>query len=230
MGVTSKAMASASLGNNAQDYARQRMAMVGRLRDRDGIRDERILDAMERIPRHLFVPEVLRAHAYGDHALPIAGGQTISQPYIVARETELLEVNNKDRVLEIGAGSGYQTAILAQVAGTVFAIERLAELARGAQKLLSALGIGNVIVKSFDGTRGWSEFAPYRGVLVAAGSPEVPQPLVNQLQVGGHLVIPIGTEKEQHLTRVTRTETGTTIENHGPCQFVKLIGQHGWEQ
>lgn len=223
-------MASASLGNNAQDYARQRMAMVERLRDRYGIRDERVLEAMGRIPRHLFVPEVLRAHAYGDHALPIAGGQTISQPYIVARETELLEVNNKDRVLEIGAGSGYQTAILAQVAGTVFAIERLAELARGAQKLLSSLGIGNVIVKCFDGTRGWSEFAPYGGILVAAGSPEVPQPLVNQLQIGGHLVIPIGSEKKQHLTRVKRTEAGTRVEDHGPCQFVKLIGQHGWER
>ena len=222
-------MASASLGNNAQDYARQRMAMVARLRDRYGIRDERILSAMAKVPRHLFVPEVLRAHAYGDHALPIAGGQTISQPYIVARETELLEVGSRDRVLEIGAGSGYQTAILAQVCATVFAIERLAELARGAQKLLSTLGIGNVIVKSFDGTRGWSEFAPYRGILVAAGSPEVPQPLVNQLDIGGHLVIPIGDDKAQYLTRVTRTETSIRTENHGACQFVKLIGQHGWE-
>ncbi|MEP7270524.1 MAG: protein-L-isoaspartate(D-aspartate) O-methyltransferase [Acidobacteriota bacterium] len=223
-------MASVSLGNNPQDYARQRMSMVERLRDRYGIRDERILEAMGRIPRHMFVPEVLRSHAYGDHALPIAGGQTISQPYIVARETELLEITNRDRVLEIGAGSGYQTAILAQVAGTVFAIERLAELARGAQQLLKALGITNVIVKCFDGTRGWSEFAPYRGILVAAGSPEVPQPLVDQVGMGGHLVIPIGTEKEQHLTRVTRVENGTVVEDHGPCQFVKLIGQHGWER
>ena len=222
-------MASASLGNNAQDYSRQRLAMVDRLRDRYGIRDERVLAAMSTVPRHLFVPEALRSHAYGDHALPIAGGQTISQPYIVARETELLEVGRHDRVLEIGAGSGYQTAVLAQVCATVFAIERLAELARGAQKLLSALGIGNVIVKSFDGTRGWSEFAPYRGILVAAGSPEIPQPLVNQLAIGGHLVIPIGDEKEQFLTRVTRTESGSKSENYGPCQFVKLIGQHGWD-
>jgi protein-L-isoaspartate(D-aspartate) O-methyltransferase len=162
--------------------------------------------------------------------LPIAGGQTISQPYIVARETELLEVTNKDRVLEIGSGSGYQTAVLAQVSGTVFAIERLSELARGAQRLLSQLGMGNAIVKSFDGTFGWSEFAPYRGILVAAGSPEIPQPLVNQLAIGGHLVIPVGTEKEQHLFRVTRTETGTTTEDHGACQFVKLIGRHGWDR
>lgn len=223
-------MASASLGNNPQDYARQRMAMVDRLRNRHGIRDERILEAMSRIPRHLFVPEVLRAHAYGDHALPIAGGQTISQPYIVARETELLETTNRDRILEIGAGSGYQTAILSQVTGTVFAIERLAELARGAQQLLKALGITNVIVKCFDGTRGWSEFAPYQGILVAAGSPEVPQPLIDQLAVGGHLIIPIGTEKQQNLTRITRRETGKNVEDHGPCQFVKLIGQHGWER
>lgn len=223
-------MANASLGNHAQDYAPQRASMVERLRDRYGIRDERVLAAMAKVPRHLFVPEVLRAHAYGDHALPIAGSQTISQPYIVARQTELLEVTNKDRVLEIGSGSGYQTAILAQVVATVFAIERLAELARGAQRLLSSLGIGNAIVKCFDGTRGWSEFAPYRGILVAAGSPEVPQPLINQLSIGGHLIIPIGTEKDQHLTRVTRTDSGTEINDYGPCQFVKLIGQHGWER
>lgn len=203
--------------------------MVERLRNRYGIRDERILTAMAKTPRHLFIPAALRSHAYGDHALPIAGGQTISQPYIVARETELLEVGNKDRVLEIGAGSGYQTAILAQIAGTVFAIERLAELARGAQRLLSSLGIGNAIVKCFDGTRGWSEFAPYRGILVAAGAPEVPQPLVDQLHIDGHLVIPIGGEKQQHLTRVTRTEAGTVVEDHGACQFVKLIGKHGWD-
>ena len=223
-------MASASLGNNAQDYSRQRSSMVDRLRERYGIRDERVLEAMARVPRHLFVPEALRSHSYGDHALPIAGGQTISQPYIVARQTELLEVTKKDRVLEIGSGSGYQTAVLAQVSGTVFAIERLSELARGAQRLLSELGMGNAIVKSFDGTYGWSEFAPYLGILVAAGSPEIPQPLVNQLAIGGPLVCPVGTEKEQHLFRVTRTETGTTTEDHGPCQFVKLIGRHGWDR
>lgn len=223
-------MNSPGLGNHAQDYARQRAEMVERLRHHYRIRDERVLEAMLKTPRHLFVPEVLRAHAYGDHALPINGGQTISQPFIVARETELLEVTKRDRVLEIGAGSGYQTAILAQVCGTVFAIERLADLARSAQRLLSQLRIGNAIVKCFDGTRGWSEFAPYAGILVAAGSPEIPQPLVDQLAIGGRLVIPVGSEKEQRLLRITRTETRIKTEDFGPCQFVRLIGQHGWGQ
>jgi protein-L-isoaspartate(D-aspartate) O-methyltransferase len=216
----------------AQDtpaYARQRAEMVARLRQQ-GIRDERVLAAMGAVPRHLFVPELMRHNAYGDHALPIASGQTISQPYIVARQTELLEVTLHDRVLEIGAGSGYQTAVLALVAGQVFALERLPELARGAQTLVRLLGIHNTTIKCFDGTVGWSEFAPHRGILVAAGSPEVPQPLIEQLAPGGKLVIPIGNEKSQRLLRVTRTETGTKTEDCGACQFVKLIGRHGWQQ
>jgi protein-L-isoaspartate(D-aspartate) O-methyltransferase len=210
-------------------YARQRAQMVARLRTQ-GIRDERVLTAMGAVPRHLFVPEPLRHNAYGDHALPIAAGQTISQPYIVARETELLEVTRKDRVLEIGAGSGYQTAVLALVAGQVFALERLSELARGAQSLVRSLGIHNTTIKWFDGTVGWSEYAPYRGILVAAGSPEVPQPLIGQLTLGGKLVIPVGDEKSQRLLRVTRTETDAQTEDCGACQFVKLIGRHGWQQ
>ncbi|HWQ31951.1 MAG TPA: protein-L-isoaspartate(D-aspartate) O-methyltransferase [Blastocatellia bacterium] len=211
------------------DYARIRARMVEKLRREYGIRDERVLAAMNEVPRHLFVPEALRGNAYGDHALPIAGGQTISQPYIVARATELLELSPDARVLEIGAGSGYQTAILAKLARSVFAIERLAELARGAQKLLNELRLTNVILKCFDGTTGWKDFAPYAGILVAAGSPEIPAPLVEQLAVGGRLVIPVGTAKEQRLMRVTRTETGTQTEDFGRCQFVRLIGQHGWK-
>jgi protein-L-isoaspartate(D-aspartate) O-methyltransferase len=210
-------------------FARERADMVERLRKRYRIRDERVLAAMAKIPRHLFVLEAMRGHSYGDHALPIDLGQTISQPFIVARQTELLEVTNNDRVLEIGAGSGYQTAVLAEVAGQVFALERLPELARRAQELLRQLGINNATVKCFDGTYGWSEFAPYKGILVAAASPEIPKPLVEQLAVGGHLVIPIGSEKEQRLVRVTRTEDGTKTEDHGACQFVKLIGKYGWE-
>lgn len=210
-------------------FARERADMVERLRKRYRIRDERVLAAMAKIPRHLFVLEAMRGHSYGDHALPIDLGQTISQPFIVARQTELLEVTNNDRVLEIGAGSGYQTAVLSEVAGQVFALERLPELARRAQELLRQLGINNATVKCFDGTYGWSEFAPYKGILVAAASPEIPKPLVEQLAVGGHLVIPIGSEKEQRLVRVTRTEDGTKTEDHGACQFVKLIGKYGWE-
>jgi protein-L-isoaspartate(D-aspartate) O-methyltransferase len=221
-----------SLSSNGKDsigYAREREEMTERLRKHYQILDPRVLAAMSSIPRHLFVPEALRGHAYGDHALPIDFGQTISQPFIVARQTELLDVTKDDRVLEIGAGSGYQTAVLAQVAGQVFALERIPELARAAQRLLRELGIYNAIVKCFDGTFGWNEFAPYRGILVAAAAPEIPQPLVNQLAIGGHLVIPVGSEKEQRLLRVTRTEEGIKTEDFGGCQFVKLIGKFGWE-
>ena len=217
--------------NHQQDtpaYARQRAEMVERLRWQ-GIRDERVLAAMAAVPRHLFVPELMRHNAYGDHALPIAGGQTISQPFIVARETELLEITKQDRVLEIGAGSGYQTAVLALVAGKVFSLERLTELARGAQTLMSALGLYNMTIKWFDGTVGWSEFAPYQGVLVAAGSPDVPQPLLDQLADGGKLVIPVGDEREQRLLRFTRTANDFAREDCGACKFVKLIGRHGWQ-
>ena len=203
--------------------------MVERLRDHYHICDARVLAAMADVPRHLFVPEALQGRAYGDHALPIDANQTISQPYIVARMTELLECDRSSRVLEIGAGSGYQTAVLARVAGQVYAIERIAELARQAQARIRALGIYNATVKCFDGTMGWSAHAPYDAVLVAAGGPEVPEPLTAQLKVGGRLVIPVGASREsQRLVRVVRTEEGFTHEEHGSCAFVPLIGRYGW--
>jgi protein-L-isoaspartate(D-aspartate) O-methyltransferase len=205
----------------------QRSRMVDLLRSR-GIRDERVLKAMLEIPRHDFVPEALSSKAYGDHALPIGDMQTISQPYMVARMTELLEVNKDSKVLEIGAGSGYQTAVLSAVAGRVFAIERLSELARRAQTNIRRLGCYNATVKWFDGTIGWSEHAPYDGILVAAGSPDIPEPLVAQLAVGGRLVIPVGEEDQQMLVRVIKTEKGLIREDQGSCAFVKLIGRHGW--
>ncbi len=195
-----------------------------------GIRSERVLAAMEAIPRHLFVEPALESKAYDDHALPIAGGQTISQPFMVAKMTELLEVGPEDRVLEIGAGSGYQTAVLSRVAGRVLAIERISELARGAQQLLIKLGIHNASIKNFDGTIGWSEFAPYKGILVAAGGPEIPKSLCDQLAEGGNLVIPIGTTEQQRLIRVRKTGNGLTEEDHGACVFVPLIGRYGWEK
>ena len=208
-------------------YSSQRARMVDLLRSR-GIRDERVLKAMSEIPRHLFVPEALTAKAYGDHALPIGAMQTISQPYMVARMTELAEVNKDSTVLEIGAGSGYQTAVLSAVAGRVLAIERISDLARSAQRNIRQLGCYNATVKWFDGTIGWSEHAPYDAILVAAGSPEVPEPLVAQLAVGGRLVIPIGNEEHQRLVRVTKTESGLVREDFEPCVFVKLIGRYGW--
>jgi protein-L-isoaspartate(D-aspartate) O-methyltransferase len=203
--------------------------MVERLRDHYHIGDARVLAAMADVPRHLFVPEALQGRAYGDHALPIDANQTISQPYIVARMTELLECDRSSRVLEIGAGSGYQTAVLARVAGQVYAIERIAELARQAQARIRSLGIYNATVKCFDGTMGWSAHAPYDAALVAAGGPEVPEPLTAQLKVGGRLVIPVGASREsQRLVRVVRAEDGFKTEDHGPCAFVPLIGRYGW--
>jgi protein-L-isoaspartate(D-aspartate) O-methyltransferase len=204
--------------------------MVERLRDYYRIRDEKVLEAMVAVPRHFFVPEALQGRAYGDHALPIDFNQTISQPYIVARMTELLELNKQSRVLEIGAGSGYQTAVLARLASQVYAIERIGELARQAHARLRDLGIYNTTVKAFDGTLGWKAHSPYDGILVAAGGPSIPEPLVAQLKVGGRLVIPIGETREgQRLVRVIKTEAGHKTEEHGSCQFVPLIGQHGWK-
>jgi protein-L-isoaspartate(D-aspartate) O-methyltransferase len=203
--------------------------MVERLRNHYQVRDVKVLEAMRSVPRHAFVPEALQSRAYGDHALPISGSQTISQPFIVARMTELLEINSESRVLEIGAGSGYQTAILAKVAGQVYSIERIANLAREAQTRIRQLGIHNATVKCFDGTLGWAANAPYDAILVAAGGPGVPDPLVAQLKVGGRLVVPVGESRaSQRLVRIIKTATGQKQEDHGGCAFVPLIGQHGW--
>jgi len=203
--------------------------MVERLQGHYGIRDRAVLDAMREVPRHLFVPEALQGRAYGDHALPIDANQTISQPFIVARMSELLELSELSRVLEIGAGSGYQTAVLARLAAQIYAIERIGDLAREAQARIRRLGIYNATVKCFDGTLGWSAHAPYDAILVAAGGPEVPDPLLAQLKVGGRLVIPVGSTREsQRLVRVIRTEDGYQHEEHGACAFVPLIGRYGW--
>jgi protein-L-isoaspartate(D-aspartate) O-methyltransferase len=203
--------------------------MVERLRDENGIRDPRVLEAMRNVPRHFFVPEALQSRSYGDHALPISANQTISQPYIVARMTELLDLGERAKVLEIGAGSGYQTAVLAQMAAQVYSLERIGELAREAQSRIRQLGIYNATVKCFDGTLGWSAHGPYDAILVAAGGPIVPEPLLNQLVVGGKLVLPVGEARDsQRLVRIIRTENEFISEDHGPCSFVPLIGHYGW--
>ena len=207
----------------------QRIRMAERLRDHYNIRDERVLDTMARLPRHLFVPEAIKSQAYNDNALPISGGQTISQPFIVARMTELLDLSGQEKVLEIGAGSGYQTAVLASLTRKVFAIERLSSLADEARRRLQTLGINNVTLKAADGTFGWDAYKPFDAILVAAGGPEIPEPLVAQLKIGGRLVIPIGDDqRSQMLFRVTRTPKAYSTENFGPCAFVPLIGEHGW--
>jgi protein-L-isoaspartate(D-aspartate) O-methyltransferase len=213
-----------------QEYSIPRERMVARLREHYGIRDPQVLEAIRNVPRHFFVPEALQSRAYGDHALPISANQTISQPFIVARMTELLELERNSRVLEIGAGSGYQTAVLAFIAAQVYAIDRIGDLAREAQSRIRQLGIYNATVKCFDGTLGWAANAPYDAILVAAGGPTVPEPLVAQLKLGGRLVVPVGESREaQRLIRVIKTESGYREEDHGGCAFVPLIGQHGWQ-
>jgi protein-L-isoaspartate(D-aspartate) O-methyltransferase len=195
-----------------------------------GIRDERVLSAMRRVPRHIFVPEKARAAAYGDYPLPIGHGQTISQPYIVAMMTTLLQINPDDRVLEIGAGSGYQAAILGTLAKEVVSIERIPEVALLAQENLSASGISNVRVIVGDGTLGYPDRAPYDGVLITASTPSVPPPLIDQLVEGGRLVAPVGSRDLQELIRLTRKGSDITREFFGGVMFVPLVGEHGWEQ
>jgi protein-L-isoaspartate(D-aspartate) O-methyltransferase len=217
--------------NIADEFAIPRQRMVERLRDHYKIADARVLDVMNKLPRHLFVPPALQSQSYKDNALPIASGQTISQPYIVARMTEILNLSRKDKVLEIGAGTGYQTAVLAALARSIFAVERLPNLAAEARERLKRLGIYNISLKTDDGTTGWEAYSPYDAILVAAGGPDIPHPLVDQLKVGGRLVIPIGTgTKNQNLVRLVKTEAGIETEDFGPCAFVPLIGEHGWQQ
>ncbi len=194
-----------------------------------GIKNSRLIATMKKIPRHLFVEEALQSQAYTDHPLPIGEKQTISQPYMVALMTEALLLTGKEKVLEIGTGSGYQTAILAELCEKVFSVERIRPLAVRARKLLYELGYFNVEIKIFDGTFGWMEESPFDAILVTAGSPDVPQPLVDQLAIGGRLVIPVGDTFVQDLVRVTKTEEGVKREDLGGCRFVKLIGKYGWE-
>jgi protein-L-isoaspartate(D-aspartate) O-methyltransferase len=185
---------------------------------------------MRTVPRHRFVPRHLWDQAYNDYPLPIGENQTISQPYIVAMMTEALELVGAETVLEIGAGSGYQAAILAELAKEVYTIERLPSLAHGAEQVLQSLNYQNVHVIVADGTLGWPPHAPYDAIIVTAGAPQVPQPLVEQLALGGRLVIPVGDRYSQNLTRVRRTFQGDLkTEYLGGCRFVKLIGEHGWK-
>lgn len=212
-----------------------RVARMVRELEGRGIKHARVLEAMGQIPRDPFVPEALRAGAYGDTALPIGHRQTISQPWIVARMCELLEPDGSGRVLEIGSGSGYHAAVLSKLFEQVYTVERLESLSRRAREAVRDLGIENVHFKIFDGSYGWSEFAPYRGIVVTAAAPDVPAPLVEQLEPGGRLVIPIaaarpteGEDEDQILVRIVRADTGPVREEHGPCRFVPLVGKFGW--
>jgi protein-L-isoaspartate(D-aspartate) O-methyltransferase len=206
-----------------------RVQMVERQIGQRGVRDPRVLQALRDVPRHLFVPDNQRVHAYEDRALPIADAQTISQPYIVAVMTELLEPRAEHRVLEIGTGSGYQTAILSLLALEVISIERHSGLAESARRLFEELGIANVDIRVGDGTEGVPEAAPFDRILVTAGAPAVPEVLKDQLAVGGRLVVPVGPPGYQHLTVVDRTDVGFQQHERDACVFVPLIGRHGWK-
>ena len=215
-----------------RDYAVRRDQMVTKQLAARGIRDERVLEAMRRVPRHLFVAEHLVQRAYGDHAMPLGRtGQTISQPYVVARMSELLEVEAEHSVLEIGTGSGYQTAILAHLARRVYSLERVDELTREAIGRMRELGLDNVKVQTFDGTVGWSEFAPFDRILVTAGAPRVPKPLLDQLAAGGRLVIPEGSRIDQRLMVYAKDERGEVERFAGEAVvFVPRVGRHGWQE
>jgi len=213
-------------------YAKQRMRMVDTQIRARGVKDVHLLKVMQTIPRHLYVEEAMMDQAYNDNPLPIGEKQTISQPYIVALMTEALSLTGKEKVLEIGTGSGYQTAILAQLADRVFSIERISSLAGRARKMLDYLKAFNVAIRVGDGTYGWKEEAPFDAILVTAGAPKVPSLLVAQLNPGGRLVIPVGGRSTQTLLKVTRLSEDIhdiRKEDLGGCRFVDLIGEHGWE-
>jgi len=195
-----------------------------------GIKDKRVVDAMLTIPRHLFVPEeALWSQAYSDFPLPIGEKQTISQPFIVALMTEILELKETEKVLEIGTGSGYQTAVLSMLADKVYSIERISSLATRARKVLDSINCSNVVIKIGDGTLGWPDEAPFDAILTTAAAPDIPACYVEQLKIGGRLVIPVGDEYVQTLVKVIKTDKGVIRQDMGGCRFVKLIGRYGWK-
>jgi protein-L-isoaspartate(D-aspartate) O-methyltransferase len=209
-------------------YDRLRHEMVEKQIAARGISDVRVLAAMRTVPRHLFVSEALADQAYSDFPLPIGEQQTISQPFIVAEMTQALQLTPGDRVLEIGTGSGYQAAILAQIAYRVYTIERIHSLYVKTRRLFDKLGYHNVVTRYSDGTTGWKDESPFDAIIVTAGAPEIPAVLVNQLAMGGRMVIPVGNQHSQDLIRLVREESGVRQTNLGGCRFVKLVGEHGW--
>jgi protein-L-isoaspartate(D-aspartate) O-methyltransferase len=209
--------------------ADERSAMVEHQIRARGISNPRVLDAMRQIPRHIFIPHPYDSAAYDDNPLPIGNGQTISQPYIVAQMTELLDPGPGDNILEIGSGSGYQTAIVAALSHQVTSIERIPSVADLARKNLAAVGVKNVRIVVGDGTLGYPVDAPYRAILITAATPAIPQPLIDQLAPGGRLVAPVGGREIQELVSLTRKDNDLVKSSHGSVRFVPLIGEHGWE-
>lgn len=211
-------------------YERMRHGMVREQIESRGVTDPKVLEAIRKVPRHLFVSDALKDQAYGDFPLPIGEQQTISQPYIVAEMTQALNLSNKDRVLEIGTGSGYQAAILSEIAFRVYTIERIYPLFIKARKLFDKLHYHNILARYSDGTTGWIEESPFDAIIVTAGAPEIPETLVYQLEIGGRMVLPVGNEYTQDLIKLSKDEKGIHTTNLGGCRFVKLVGEHGWRE
>ena len=211
-------------------YDRRRREMVKTQIEARGVNDPKVLAALCKVPRHLFVSEALRDQAYGDYPLPTGEQQTISQPYIVAEMTQALQPNEQDRILEIGTGSGYQAAILAEIVFRVYTVERISPLYVQARKLFDKLKYHNIVTKYTDGTLGWEDESPFDGIIVTAGAPEIPKTLVSQLAIGGRMVIPVGNQYSQELIKLYRDERGIHKTNLGGCRFVKLVGEYGWRE
>ena len=214
--------------SSSTDYDKERGHMVESQLVRRGIKDRRVLDAMHQVPRHLFIPMDMRDLAYCDGPLPIGQGQTISQPYIVALMTELLELTGQEKVLELGTGSGYQAAILSRLVSQVYSMERHAALAEQAEKVFAQLGYGNIVISVGDGTLGWPEYSPYEAIIVTAAAPDIPRPLTDQLADGGRLVAPVGSRWSQVLAKVKRQGETLTKEHLTAVAFVPLVGKYGW--
>lgn len=209
-------------------YERQREEMVRRQIEARGVTDPNTLAAMRKVPRHLFVSEALRDQAYSDYPLPIGEQQTISQPFIVAEMTQALSLKKEDRVLEIGCGSGYQAAVLAQIVFRVYSVERIHSLYINARRLFDQLRYHNIITRYSDGTTGWKEESPFDAIIVTAGAPAIPGTLVEQLAIGGRMVLPVGGQHSQELVKIIKDEDGIHQTILGGCRFVKLVGEYGW--
>ena len=216
--------------NDSRKYQRLRESMVKNQIEARGITDPNVLDAMRKVPRHLFVSDALMDQAYADHPLPIGEQQTISQPYIVAHMTQALALGPDDRVLEIGTGSGYQAAILAQIVFRVYTIETIRSLHMRARKLFDQLNYSNIVTRYGDGTNGWKDESPFDAIMVTAGAPDIPAPLVSQLDVGGRMVLPVGGRLTQEMVKLYRDGDGIHQTTLGGCRFVKLVGDYGWDK
>ncbi len=216
--------------NELLKFKRMRDVMISEHIKSRGITDRNVISAMQRVPRHLFVSEAFTDQAYGDFPLPIGEQQTISQPYIVAEMTQALELNKDDRVLEIGTGSGYQTAILSFLSFRVYTIERIHSLFVKARNLFDKLGYVNIVSKYSDGTTGWKDESPFDAIIITAGAPDIPESLIGQLATGGRMILPVGDSHSQELVKIYKDNSGIHSVNLGRCRFVKLIGENGWQE